>query len=73
LPRSIVPELAARFFNLEALPAPENLAKAAKVGRRELDLAHRWHREGLLSTGGMKAVEATAKGKTYRRRFDAIP
>ena len=69
LPRSIVPELAARFFNLEALPAPENLAKAAKVGRRELDFARRWHREGLLSVQGLKAVEVAAKGAHYSRFF----
>jgi len=39
LPIAVVPELAARFFNLDALPAKENQAKAARIGRRELDLA----------------------------------
>ena len=61
LPRSIVPELAARFFNLEAIDASENLAKSAKVTAREVALARRWHREGLLSTAGLGAVEAAVK------------
>ena len=58
LPRSVVPELAARFFNLEALPARVNLEKSDKIGKRELDLARRWNRSGLLSAPGLLAVEA---------------
>ncbi len=61
LPRSIVPELAARFYNLEAIGASANLAKSAKITERELALARRWHREGLLSTAGLEAVEAVAE------------
>ena len=57
LPRSIVPELAARFFNLEAIAASANLAKSAKVTAREVALARRWNREGLLSTQGLIAIE----------------
>ena len=60
LPRSIVPELAARFFNLEAIDASSNLAKSAKITAREVALARRWHREGLLSIEGLRAVEAAA-------------
>lgn len=56
LPRAVVPELAARFYNLEAIPARENLMKGAKVGKRELELAQRWNREGLLSSEGLKSV-----------------
>jgi hypothetical protein len=41
LPRAVVPELAARFYNLEAIPAKQNRAKSAKIGQRELDLARR--------------------------------
>lgn len=59
LPRSVVPELAARFFNLEALPARVNLAKSAKIGKRELDLARQWNHAGLLSPPGLRAVEVT--------------
>ena len=53
-----MPELAACFFNLDALPAKENQAKAARIGRREVEIARRWHREGLLSAVGAQAVEA---------------
>jgi hypothetical protein len=58
LPRAVVPKLAARFYNLEAIAAKANLAKSAKIGQRELDLARRWQREGLLSAAGLAAVEA---------------
>lgn len=61
LPRAVVPELAARFYNLEAIPARENLAKSAKVGKRELELARRWNREGLLSAVGLAATESAFK------------
>jgi hypothetical protein len=57
----LVPELAARFYDLEAIPARVNLAKSAKIGKRELDLARRWNRDGLLSAAGLAAVEAAAK------------
>jgi hypothetical protein len=58
LPRAVVPELAARFYNLEAIPSKKNLLKSAKITSREVDLAKRWHREGLLSAEGLAAVEA---------------
>lgn len=58
LPRSLVPELAARFYNLEAIPSRQNLAKSAKIEKRELELARRWQREGLLSKDGRLAIEA---------------
>ena len=63
LPRSIVPELEARFYNLEALPARENLAKSAKITDREVTLARRWKREGLLSAAGLAAVEGSWKNQ----------
>lgn len=61
LPRAVVPELAARFFNLEALPARENLAKSAKIGKREVVLARQWNHEGLLSDLGLRAAEAAVE------------
>lgn len=61
LPRSVVPELAARFFNLEALPARVNLAKSARIGARELDLARQWNHAGLLSSPGLRAVEVVVE------------
>jgi len=57
LPRAVVPELAARFYNLEAIPAKANLKKSAKISKRELELARRWQKEGLLSAQGLKAIE----------------
>jgi hypothetical protein len=49
----IVPELAARFYNLEAIPAGANLSKSDRISKRELDLARLWHRQGLLSPAGL--------------------
>ncbi len=60
LPRAVVPELAARFYNLEAIPSKTNLKKSAKISKRELELARRWQKEGLLSAQGLKAIEAAA-------------
>lgn len=59
LPRAVVPELEAKFYNLEAVPSRQNLAKSAKIEKRELDLARRWRKEGLLSAEGLNAVEAS--------------
>jgi len=61
LPRSLVPELAARFYNLEAIPSKENLRKSSKITAREIALARRWQREGLLTAEGLKAVEMGMK------------
>ena len=63
LPVAVVPELTARFYNLEAIPAKENGSKGAKIGRRELELARRWHRDGLLSAAGLAAVEAAGQAR----------
>jgi hypothetical protein len=61
LPRSVVPELAARFYNLEPLPARENRVKSAGVTAREVALARRWNRDGLLSAAGLAAVDRAAR------------
>jgi hypothetical protein len=61
LPRSLVPELAARFYNLEAIPAKDNLRKSSKITAREIALARRWQREGLLTAEGLKAVEESSR------------
>jgi hypothetical protein len=47
----------ARFYNLEAIPAKDNLRKSSKITAREVALARRWHRDGLLTAEGLKAVE----------------
>ena len=56
LPRSVVPELAAKFYNLEAITAKKNRTKSAKITTREVELARRWHRQGLLSAQGLAAI-----------------
>jgi hypothetical protein len=61
LPRSVVPELAARFYNLEAIASRVNLAKSATITRREVAIARRWRREELLSSEGLGATEAAAQ------------
>jgi hypothetical protein len=57
LPCAVVPELEARFYNLEPVPAAVNRAKSAKITQREIDLARHWHKSGLLSAAGLAAVE----------------
>ena len=49
LPRAVVPELAARFYNLEAIPAKANLQKSNKIGQRELELARKWRKDCFQS------------------------
>lgn len=62
LPVSVAPEVAARFFNPEAITADENRRKGAKITEREIALARLWNREGLLSGEGLQAVESAAGG-----------
>ena len=61
IPRAIVEELDARFYNLEILPSKVNGAKSATIAEREVLLARRWHKEGLLSAEGLQAVEKAAE------------
>ena len=56
IPRSVTPELDNTLFNLEMMPLTLNQRKSAKVGQRQIDLAKRWHKAGLLSDEGLRAV-----------------
>jgi hypothetical protein len=56
IPRSVTPELDNALFNLEFIPLTLNQRKSAKVGQRQIDLARRWHKVGLLSDEGLRAV-----------------
>ena len=58
IPRSVVPELDNVLINLEFLPETLNQKKAAKIGDRQVQLARKWHKAGVLSEKGLKAVEA---------------
>jgi hypothetical protein len=57
IPRSVCPELDNRLYNLEFMPETLNRWKSDKVGDRQRQLARKWHRLGLLSDEGLKAVE----------------
>ena len=58
LPRSKVPELDNRLYNLRFLPETLNQRKGAKITEREQKLAREWHAMGLLSSEGLAAVVA---------------
>jgi len=60
IPRSGCPELDNCLFNLEMMPLTLNQKKAAKVGQRQIQLARRWHKLGILSEEGLEAVLKTA-------------
>ena len=60
IPRSVTPELDNTLFNLEFMPLTLNQRKRAKVGQRQIDLAKRWHKAGLLNDEGLKAVLAVS-------------
>jgi hypothetical protein len=61
LPVSVVPELAARFYNLQVLPTTVNQEKGNRISELTLELARQWNRQGLLSAEGLNAVEAAAR------------
>ena len=60
IPRSVVPELDEKIYNLEFMPAKVNGRKSDKIGDRQRQLALKWHKLGLLSDAGFQAV-VTAK------------
>lgn len=61
IPRSVCPELDLKLYNLEFLPETLNQKKSAKIGDRQKQLAQKWRGLGLLSEGGLRAVEARYK------------
>lgn len=61
LPRSVVPELDARLYNLRFMPEAENTAKGAKIDAELRGVALRWCDLGLLSEKGLRAIEKVAK------------
>lgn len=62
IPRAVVPELDNVIANLELMPLRMNAGKQAKVGARQLDLARKLHKAGLLSAEGLRAVESAGRG-----------
>jgi hypothetical protein len=61
IPRAVVPELDNVIANLELMPLNLNEGKNAKIGARQLDLARKLHKAGLLSSEGLTAVEQKGK------------
>jgi hypothetical protein len=57
----VVPELDNVIANLELMPLKMNEGKNAKIGARQVDLARKLHKAGLLSSEGLKAVEKSGK------------
>jgi len=61
IPRAVVPELDNVIANLELMPLKMNEGKNAKIGARQVDLARKFHKAGLLSAEGLAAVEGKGK------------
>jgi hypothetical protein len=57
IPRAVVPELDNVIANLELMPLKANKSKNARLGERQLDLGRKFHKAGLLSKEGMRALE----------------
>lgn len=56
IPRSIVPELDERLYNLEFMPSRMNRKKGNAIGQRQRSLTIKWSQLGLLSADGLNKV-----------------
>ncbi len=61
IPRAEVPELDNVIANLELMPLKLNESKNSKIGARQVDLARKLHKAGLLGAGGLAVVERKGK------------
>jgi hypothetical protein len=61
IPRAVVPELDNVIANLELMPLRMNESKNDRVGERQVDLARKFNKAGLLSDKRLKAVESAAR------------
>ena len=61
IPRAVVPELDNVIANLELMPLRMNESKNGRVGARQVDLARKFNKGGMLSDDGLKAVESAAR------------
>lgn len=61
IPRAACPELDNVIANLELLPQKVNSSKNDKVGERQIDLAQKLNRAGLLSDEGLRQVKQGRK------------
>jgi len=61
VPRAVVPELDNVIANLELMPLRMNEGKSDRVGSRQADMARKFHKAGLLSDKGLKALLETPR------------
>ena len=61
LPRSIVPELRNKLYNLQFMPLTLNQEKGNKITKAESTMGKRWHEAGLLSREGLEDIERARK------------
>jgi hypothetical protein len=66
IPRVVVPELDKAIANLELMPLRVNERKNAQIGERQIDLARKLYRAGLLSADGLRKVEGVGLGEVKR-------
>jgi len=61
IPRAVCLELDNQIFNLRLLPSKLNSSKSDKVEKEQVEYAEELHRNGLLSQGGLDAVQTAYK------------
>jgi len=61
IPHAVVPELDNMIANLELIPLRMNESKNERVGARQVDLARKFNKAGLLSDTGLNAVESAGR------------
>jgi 5-methylcytosine-specific restriction endonuclease McrA len=73
IPRSVAPELDNVIANLELMPQRMNAGKGNRVGERQVDLARKFHKAGLLSAKGLMAVEKAKTERSWASDFSCAP
>ena len=63
IPRSVAPELDNVIANLELMPQRMNAGKRNRVGERQVSLARKFHKAGLLSITGLAAALAASANR----------
>ena len=60
IPRAVAPQLDTLLANLEFMPAHMNFSKGAKIGQRQVDLAAKLFRAGVLSSAERDLIQNRA-------------
>jgi hypothetical protein len=61
IPRSVVPELDEKIFNLEFMPSKLNQKKGADIGVRQKQLAEKWLKAGLISKTTFETISGSSE------------